>query len=1226
MKFAHLHLHTEYSLLDGAIRIGDLTKICEKLDMPAIAITDHGNMYGAYKFNTKILEYNQAVDKYNSNPEHTDKKQHIKGIIGCEFYCCPDYTQKLGRNETSHLILLAKNLQGYQNLCRLNSIAYIDGFYYKPRIDYDLLEKYHEGLICLSACIIGDIPKLILARRFDEAEELALRFKKMFGDDFYFEVQNHNLPEELFVRTHLREMGQKLGIKLVATNDCHYLNKEDAEVQDVLMCIAMKKTLDDPNRMKFSTNEFYVKSREEMEKALAGFEDALDNTLEIADKCEQIVLEKGDLIPGYTPDDGSTPEEYLRKITEEGLKEKYIEITPEIRERVEYEMNLINRMKFTEYFLIVWDFIHWAEQHGIEVGPGRGSGAGSIIAYAIGITKVEPLKYGLLFERFINPERVSMPDFDIDFPSDTWIEVRNYCRQKYGEDKFCGIVTYGTLSAKAAIKDVARVLRMPFSEVNKLTKEIDPKPIFNKEKLKFIFGLADKHLKIDNPEFQEKYEADLKQINPELRQLYLDNPDIKRIVDICVKLENMPRQCGQHAAGHIICKKTLMDNIPLTVNNGSDIALTQYDKDEVEKLGFLKMDYLRINTLNDIREAKKLVLKTTGKDLDLYKVNYEDPKVYEMISNGDTDAVFQIESAGLKKFLKELKPDCLEDIIAGISLYRPGPMDFCPTYVENKHNPDKIKYDLPCLEPILKSTYGVIVYQEQVMQIVQAMAGYTLGRADTVRKYMGKKKMAELIKEREVFLHGFHGEDHGHKVDIDGAIKRGASEELANKIYDAMIKFGSYAFNKSHAAAYAFLTYQTGYLKTYYKVEFLTAVLNNRLTKPDDLKKYIMYAKNTGIDVLPPDINKSEAFFSIQNGAIRHGIAALKGLGYAITEKIINERETFGEFKDLVDLISRTNKFGLNKRGIESLILSGALDCFGKTRTQLMAVYELILERTSKDRRQEATGQISMFTTLLRDEPTLTSVDYPDIPEFVEAEKLKKEKEIVGVYVTGHPLDKYLKQFEEYGFNSSMIKKEVEYDEEGNVIETEDYGEEYDKAFDDIYDGKQVTFGGIITEINKTFTRRDNKEMAILKVEDIYGEMDCMLFPNVYKDLKQMLEVDKVCIFTGKISIRTGDTTAILIESIKDINSTQAEQSTQSTEYVEKQEQPKILYLRFDSTNKEIMDKVVAILDNYYGENECRILCTSKNQVFKFKHNVNANNLLLFELQTVLNEKDIKLV
>lgn len=1216
MKFAHLHLHTEYSLLDGAIRIGDIVKLCENLDMPAIAITDHGNMYGAYKFNKEIVSYNNKVDKFNSDPTHTEKKEHIKGIIGCEFYCCPDHTQKLGRNETSHLILLAKNMKGYQNLCRLNSIAFIDGFYYKPRIDYKLLEQYHEGLICLSACINGDIPKLILARRYDEAEELALKLKNMFGDDFYFEVQNHGMPEELAVRTKLREMGQKLGIKLVGTNDCHYVKKEDAEMQEVLMCISTKKTLDDPNRMKFNAPEYYVKSRREMEEALSGFEDALDNTLEIADKCEQIVLEKGDLIPGYKPDDGSTPEEYLRRITEEGLKEKYGEITPQIRERVEYEMELINRMRFTEYFLIVWDFIHWAEKHNIEVGPGRGSGAGSIIAYAIGITKVEPLKYALLFERFINPERVSMPDFDIDFPSDTWIEVRNYCRQKYGEDKFCGIVTFGTLSAKAAIKDVSRVMKMPFSEVNKLTKDIDPKPIFNKDKIKFIFGVADKDFKVNDPAFQEKYDNDLKQVNPELRQMYLDDPNIKRIVDICVKLENMPRQTGQHAAGHIICKKTLMDNIPLTVNNGSDIALTQYDKGEVEELGFLKMDYLRINTLNDIREAKKFVKQTQGIDLDLYKIDMNDPKVYELISNGDTDAVFQIESEGLKKFLRELKPDCLEDIIAGISLYRPGPMDFCPTYVENKHNPDKIKYDLPCLEPILKSTYGVIVYQEQVMQIVQAMAGYTLGRADTVRKYMGKKKMADLMKEREVFLHGFHGEDHGHKVDIDGAIKRGASEELANRIYDSMIKFGSYAFNKSHAAAYAFLTYQTAYLKTYYKVEFLTAVLNNRLSSPDDLRKYILYAKSVGIDVLPPDINNSETYFSIQNGAIRHGIAALKNMGYTLSQQIIEERQKNGPFKDLPDLIMRTNKYGLNKRGLESLILSGALDCFGKNRTQLMAVYELVLERTSKDRKLGANGQISMFDTLLSNEQTLTKVDYPDIREFSEYEKLKKEKEIVGVYVSGHPLDKYIKQFSEYNFNTSMIKKKDE---------NEDAGQEETDEVNDLQEGMSVQFGGIITSVQKKYTKKDNREMSIVTVEDIYGEVTCFVFPNMYTVLKPKLEVDSICVFSGKINLRDDGVASIVLDNVQNVNDAAASETAESV-VVKAEEKPKVLWLKFDNNNVELKNKVFEILDNYKGQTECRILCSSTKQVFRYSGFVEPNNLLLYELETILPENDIRLV
>ncbi|MBO7508331.1 MAG: DNA polymerase III subunit alpha, partial [Clostridia bacterium] len=548
----------------------------------------------------------------------------------------------------------------------------------------------------------------------------------------------------------------------------------------------------------------------------------------------------------------------------------------------------------------------------------------------------------------------------------------------------------------------------------------------------------------------------------------------------------------------------------------------------------------------------------------------------------------------------------------------PGPMDFCPTYVENKHNPEKIVYDLPCLEPILKSTYGVIVYQEQVMQIVQAMAGYTLGRADIVRKYMSKKKMADLMKEREVFLHGFHGEDHGHKVDIDGAVKRGASEELANKIYDSMIKFGSYAFNKSHAAAYAFLTYQTAYLKQYYKVEFLTAVLNNRLTKPDDLKKYIMYARNTGIDVLPPDINKSQAYFSIENGSIRHGLAALKGMGYTITEKIINDRKENGDYKDLVDLISRMNKYGLNKRGLESLILSGALDCFGKTRTQLMAVFELVLERTSHDRKQESNGQISMFSTLLKNEQTLTHVEYPNIPEFIETEKLKKEKEMVGVYVTGHPLDKYFHQFEQYSFNSSMIKKEDDENEDSfDENENEDYG--------DLKDGTSVTFGGIITEVKKAFTKRDNREMAILKIEDIYGDVDCMVFPQMYKELKPLLEVDKIAVFSGKISIRAGDTPSIVLDTITEVG-LESQTAKNESEEPKQEEKPKVLWLRFYSTNEELKNKIINILDNYYGENECRIRCSKQNQTFMFKHSVNANNLLLFELQTVLPEADIKLV
>jgi len=1223
MKFAHLHLHSEYSLLDGAIKIKELVKTCEKLNMPAVAVTDHGNMFGAYKFNKEIVKYNKGVDKYNANLENTQKKEHIKGIIGCEFYISPDHTVKLGRADISHLILLAKNEEGYRNLCRLNSIAYVDGFYYKPRIDYVLLEKYHEGLICFSACLSGDIPKLILARRFDEAEQLALKLKGIFGDDFYLEVQNHNLPEELVVRTKLREMGQKLGIKLVATNDCHYKLKEDAEVQDVLMCISTKTKYDDPNRMRFNAPEYYMKTREEMEQCLSGFEDALDNTIEVANKCEQIVLHHEDLIPGYKPDDGSTPEEYLRKITEEGLKERYEVITPEIRKRVEYEMGLINKMHFTEYFLIVWDFIHWAESHGIEVGPGRGSGAGSIIAYSIGITKVEPLQYHLFFERFINPERVSMPDFDIDFPSDTWIEVRNYCRQKYGEDKFCGIVTFGTLAAKAVIKDVARVFNtMSFSEVNELTKGIDPKPIFDHDKLKFIFGVADPNFKQDNEELQAKYESDLTKVNPELKKMYLENPDIKRIVDICIKLENMPRQCGQHAAGHIICKKTLMDNIPLCVNNGSDIMLTQYDKVEVEELGFLKMDYLRIETLNDIRETKKLIKQTQGKDINLYKVDYTDQKVYKLISSGNTDAVFQLESGGFKRFMKDLKPDCLEDIIAGVSLYRPGPMDFCPVYVRNKHNPELITYDLPCLKPILEPTYGVIVYQEQVMQIVQEMAGYSLGRADNVRRMMSKKKMAEMIKERQIFLYGLNDDE--KNIHIDGAIKRGATEEIANKIYDQLISFASYAFNKSHAAAYAYLTFQTAYLKTYYQTEFLTAVLNNRIGKPDDLKKYIMYARTVGIEVLPPDINKSEAYFSIQDGKIRHGLSALKNMGYAITEKLIEERNANGDFRDIVDFISRMNKYGLNKRGIESLILSGALDVFGKKRTQLMGVYEIVVDRVSHDRKSVANGQISMFDTLLKNEQNLTSVNYPNCPEYPEHEKLRLEKEIVGVYVSGHPLDKYIKKFENFAFNSTMIaKKEPVVDENGEVVEDDTDEMETTDSGDQVVDGIQVTFGGLITELKKVYTKKDNREMAIVHVEDIYGTIECLVFPKVYETLKSKLVLESVAIFTGKISMRSGENTIVVIEKMENPD---GEQSAETKVKETAKPKEKVLWLKFDTTNKKLFDNICATLDSYNGNTEVKIYCSSTNQKLKYTHGVDANNLLLYELGMYLSESDIKLV
>lgn len=1210
-NFVHLHLHSEYSLLDGAIKIEKLVDKVTKMGQPAVAITDHGNMHGICHFLDVVKDYNKKVEKFNQNPENKDKqKQRLKAIAGCEFYVAPDLNIKAGGLDYSHLILLAKNKVGYHTLAKLNSIAAVDGYYYKPRIDYKTLEKYHDGLICTSACIGGDIPKLILARRYDEAENLALKLKQIFGDDFYFEIQNHNMPEQLEVRTKLREMGQKLGIKLVATNDAHYLNKEDSQAQEVLMAIGMKKTMDDPTRMVFG-DQLYVKSLEEMQRAFVGYEDAIKATVEIADKCEEYYLEKENLIPLYDPPDGLTSSQYLRKLAEEGINKKYKQVTPEILERLNYELGIIERMGFSDYFLIVWDFINYSESVGIAVGPGRGSGAGSIVAYAIGITKLDPLKYSLFFERFLNPERVSMPDFDIDFEPERTEEVIDYVTKKYGEDKVCRIVTFGRLKAKAVIKDVARVFRIPYSESDAITKNIDTKNMFSKDTLPFLFGLADKNKVIDDPDLNEKYQEDLKHANPELVELYNTNPNIKRVVDIAIKLENSPRNLSMHAAGVVICAKTLADNIPLT--RVGDTIVTQYYMIEVEHLGFLKMDFLRLETLTDVKAAKDIIKQVDGVDIDFYNMDYTDPKVYDMICSSDTDAVFQLEGGGFKNFLKDLQPRRLEDIIAGTALFRPGPMDSIPTYVENKNNPEKIDYGLECLKPILEPTYGIIVYQEQVMNILQQMAGYSLGQADNVRRMMGKKQMDKMIAERQIFLHGKDDDVHP----IDGAVKRGATEEFANKIFDQMISFASYAFNKAHAAAYTFVTYQTAYLKCYYPIEYLVGVLNNRLTKPKDLAKYIMYARSKEYKVLPPDVNRSQAKFSDENGAIRFGIGALKNMGVALCEKLIEDRNQNGFYADLDDLIIRANPYGLNKKGIEALILSGALDQFNKTRSAMMAVHDKISERVGSDKKAQSNGQISLFGSLIPNSNLINKITYPNIAEYPDNVKLKLEKSVVGVYVSGHPLDKYVDKFKSYDFSSLQINQDNDMmgesdDDEGSMNTLQnDSG---------LADGQEVTFGGIIASVDKKYTKKDQKEWAIVTIEDLYGTIDTMVFPQVYQKLKPILFEDNMGTFKGKISIKDGMSPSVVINEFAQWQD--QEQNTQTP--LEQDEKPKKLYLKFDTNNAELFKTILDIADNHKGTTEVYIRCSSTNKALKLTSLVKFDNIMECELLTLLPPQDIK--
>ncbi len=1188
--FVHLHVHTEFSLLDGIARIEKLVDITKERGYSACAITDHGNMFGTLQF------FEACV------------KAGIKPIIGCEFYICNDLHKKQGTNDMGHIILLAKNNEGLHNLYKLNGIAYVDGFYYKPRIDFDTLAKHNEGVICLSACIAGHIPQLILQRRFQEADELALKMKNMFAEgDFYLELQDHGLEEQKIVNSYLIELSKRIGVKLVATNDVHYLNKEDAEMQDVLMCVQMGKYLEDEDRMRFQTNEFYLKTREEMEEIFP--DDVLDTTIEIANKCDVVIKTKSlgetpgvdekyklasnkNYIPVYKPDTGEEPYEFLRRISYEGLHKKYKVITQELIDRLEMELGVIKDQGFVEYFLIVWDYINWSIKNGIPVGPGRGSGAGSLVAYCSGITRVDPIKYNLFFERFINKERVSMPDFDVDFCTDRRPEAIEYVRRRYGSDHVALIVTFGRMQAKNAIRDVARVLRTPYPEVDKITKLIPPKKPDGIKKpplLKYYFGTTGKP---ENEQF----------IIPELREMYENDPSVKRIVDMAIKLECVPRNTSTHAAGVLISPEPVSNFVPLA-RNGDDIV-TQYDMIELEHLGLLKMDFLGLITLTDIKKACDYVYEDHGVKIDFYDMEYDDPKVFDLISSGRTDAVFQLESAGMKKFMKDLKPSCMDDIIAGISLYRPGPMDFIPKFVKNKQDPEHIEYDDPCLEDILDVTYGCIVYQEQVMKIFQVMGGYSLGQADNIRRIMGKKKVDQIDKERVKFVNGW--EDPEGKKSIPGAIKLGHKREVAEKIFDEMKEFAKYAFNKSHAAAYAYVSYQTAYLKCYYEVEFITAVLNNRISNADNLTKYINYAKSEGIKVYPPDVNKSGTYFKVENGGIRFGLGGLKHVGTNIIECMEKERDENGLFKSMEDFIDRMSNYAMNKKMVECLILSGAFDSFGKTRSSCMAVYEKLMQRASKDKKNRQLGQISFFAT----NDIEDKVEYPDIKEFNKKTLLKNEREIIGLYMSGHPLEDHVAKFKDFTLTSEMFNAILEQDEEENFDENEE-----DKFSEEIQllDGQSFTCGGIIVEANRKRTKT-GKDMCYVKLEDLTGSLEIIFFPNIYQKYRSILEEDNMITVKGKINIRDGNTPSLVADSVFEWKEDEQKQKEQGIGKV---------FLRFDTKDIDIYSKVKNTLLSYPGEAQVIIRCTSTGSAFNFQNKVAISNYLVNELSGIIGNENI---
>ena len=1197
--FVHLHLHTEYSLLDGAAKVDDLIEHLVKNNINACAVTDHGNMYASLYFAEECV------------------KKGIQYIIGCELYATDDHFDKRYGTKTEHIVLLAKNKTGYKNIVKLDSLSYIDGFYGKPRISYDYIKKHSEGVICLSACLAGRIPQLLLNGEYEAAKKWASEMKETFGDDFYIEIQDHGIAEEKQIIPELIKLARELNIGLVATNDVHYIEKEDWEAHDVLLCIQTKKTLADPKRMKFDTHEFYMKSGDEMAELFSYVPEAISNTRVIANKIEEPVFDltpKGDpirdtsLIPLYKPDDGSSSPDYLTNLTWKGLPKRYENITEEIKARVQYELDIIIKMGFADYFLIVWDYINWSRLNGIPVGPGRGSGVGSIVAYSIGITDVDPLKYDLIFERFLNPDRVSMPDFDVDFCTKRRHETIEYVREKYHPENVAQIVTFGTLASRAVIKDVGRVMGVPYSETDKVAKLMDGKSTIGE-----LLGLKIPKLEkqLQDPELNEEKRGEIeknlaeqkKKRNPEFIEVYETNEALHRVIDMGLKLEGMPKNTSEHAAGVVICNKVLADNVPLA-RNGEDIV-TQFDMKEVEAVGMLKMDFLALTTLTDIQNTLEYIKEGLGIEIDFNKIGVDVPEAYQLISSGDTDAVFQLEQGGMKKFMKDLQPTCLEDLIAGISLYRPGPMDFIPTYIHNKHHPEDIVYDTPFLEPILKNSYGVIVYQEQVMQIFQQLAGYTYGQADLVRRAMAKKKKKELMEQKDKFIYG--APDEG----ISGCVSKGIPAEVAAKIFGDMESFASYAFNKSHAAAYAVVAYRTAYLKAFYPKEFLAGILNDRIDKIEEISKYITYMKERNIDVLPPDINKSRDIFRVEGNGIRIGLGALRGVGQEAIAAVIKERNQNGEFKDFSDFAVRCAKH-VNKRIVESLIYAGAFDSFGYTRSQFASVYEEVLARVNAMDKQKAGDQISLFGGIL-EEQTI-DIRYPDIPEYETMERLSKEKSVLGVYVSGHPFEKFLPYFKDKTFNCSMLNAFTE--EEGGV-----------KTYTEISDGMPVSMGGMIGAYKKLKTRTGSL-MAFVTVEDLHGSIECVCFPKIYDKIRSFLETDRVVSLSGKISIDEEKAPVIIVEKMEEFSPDQPQDKQPQTVITapptEKNEAEKRLWLNVTGMEDADLDELMETLTFYAGQTQVVFVKDGKKMLCSQK--VAPSKALMAELAGFLSENNIKLL
>lgn len=1088
-NFVHLHVHTEYSLLDGANRIKDLIARVKELNMNAIAITDHGAMYGVIDF------YREA------------KKNGIKPIIGCEVY-----TAKRTRfdkvsgidNNIGHLILLAKNNIGYKNLIKIVSKGFTEGFYYKPRVDVELLKQNSEGLICLSACLSGEVSKAILENDLNKAKEIAKNYNEIFGQgNFYLELQSNSIEEQLMVNQKLIEISNELNIPLVATNDAHYLRKEDAKAHEILLCIQTGKNMDDDDRMTFNGPDFYIKTPEEMEKTFKNIPQALLNTIKIAEMCN-VEIEFGNLcLPEFEIPEKLESFDYLKKITYEGFERLYEKehINDELIQRLEFELGIIKQMGYTQYFLIVWDFIKYAKDNEIMVGPGRGSAAGSIVSYCLGITNIDPIKYNLLFERFLNPERVSMPDIDIDFCYERRQEVIDYVIRKYGKEKVAQIITFGTMAAKAVIRDVGRALNISYVEVDAVAKMIPNQLGINIKKA------------LD--------------INPEIKQLMEQNPKINELISTAKLLEGMPRHASTHAAGVVIASSDVDDFVPLQLNE--DVITTQFPMTQLEELGLLKMDFLGLRTLTVLRDTIELVEQNYDKKYDLDKLDFDDKNVYKMISEGKTKGVFQLESDGMTQFMKELQPDNLEDIIAGISLYRPGPMDQIPMYIKNKNNAENVVYPHEKLRTILDVTYGCMVYQEQVMQIVQDLAGYSLGRADLVRRAMSKKKIEVMEEERKNFIYGKIDEQ-GNEV-VKGTLKNGIDEKISNKLFDQMMDFASYAFNKSHAAAYAVIAYQTAYFRNYYIVEFMASMLNSFLGNADKIPQYIAECKNMGIEILPPSINYSYKKFTVKDKKIRFGLSAVKNVGENAVNEIIKEREKNGQYTDFLNFAQRIDGKEINKRCTESLIKSGAFDALGNNRASLQSSFERVLEGLSNDRKKNYKGQISIFDFANNIDDNLNKkmneYTIDNIEEYPKNVILSIEKEIIGVYVSGHPLEQYTKELNEKVslYSKDLIEAKLdEMEQDSNLI-----------SESKIRDGMKVVIGGIISE-KKVITSRNNNLVGFLKIEDIFGIIEVIAFETVITKYSKLIELENIVIIKGRLSAREDEAPKVICETLHSIN------------------------------------------------------------------------------------------